>query len=317
MSSTQAKPRQARSANAPELHQPKAFTRKVAAYWALTKPRVIELLLVATVPSMILAERGIPDLWLMVATVVGGAMSAGSAGAFNSFIDRESDRIMKRTAQRPLATGALSSAEALVFASLLAVTSVVFLGLTTNWLAAGLSFVGFLLYVVFYSIILKRRTSQNIIWGGIAGTIPVFVGWAAVTGTVEASAWILALIIFLWTPPHYWPLSVRYREDYAAAGIPMLGAIKPDVEVGLQVILYAWATVASSLLLIPIAPMGVTYSVIALVSGGWFIAESHRMYRHSLAGDPTAAMRVFHGSIAYLTVLFIGVAVDPLVSALL
>lgn len=289
-----------------------SWRQKALGYWALTKPRVIELLLVSTVPTMILAERGIPDMWLMVATVLGGAMSAGSAGAFNSYIDRATDRVMTRTAARPLVTGVLTGREALVFATLLGIASVVFLWFTTNPLAALLSLTGLLLYAVFYSIVLKRRTSQNIIWGGAAGTLPVFVGWAAVTGTVEATAWVLALIVFLWTPPHYWPLSMRYKDDYTAAGIPMLGAIKPDVEVGLQVVIYAWITVAASMLLIPVAPMGWLYAVVAAASGAWFLYESHRLYRGAVRGETPSPMRVFHGSIGYLTVLFVAIAIDPL-----
>ena len=187
-------------------------------------------------------------------------MSAGSAGAFNCYIDRDIDRVMKRTQSRPLVTGELTDREALVFAYALGAASIVWLWVFTNWLAAALSLAAILLYVVFYSLILKRRTSQNIVWGGVAGCMPVLIGWAAVTGSLSWTPFILFLIIFLWTPPHYWPLSMKYQDDYAAAGVPMLAVVRGRAQVGLQVILYAWATVACSLLLIPVAGMGLLYS---------------------------------------------------------
>lgn len=285
---------------------------RVKAFFALTKPRVIELLLVTTAPVMILAERGIPDLWLVFWTLLGGSMSAGAAGAFNCYIDRDIDRVMKRTSNRPLVTGALSDRDALVFSWVLAALSVVVLWVTTNWLAATLSAAAIFFYVVVYSLILKRRTSQNIIWGGIAGCFPVLIGWTAVT---EAIAWeplILFAVVFLWTPPHYWPLSMKYRKDYASVNIPMLAVVRGRTQVGLQVILYAWATVACSLLLIPVAPMGVVYTVVAVVSGGWFIYESHRLYSRAIRHGEVKPMRVFQSSITYLTLVFVAVGVDPL-----
>lgn len=292
------------------------FGLKIRAYFALTKPRVVELLLVTTVPTMILAAGGIPNLWLVLATVVGGYMSAGSAGAFNCYIDRDIDRVMHRTKDRPLVTGVLSDREALVFAWALGVASVVVLALFTNWLAALLSVAAILLYVVFYTLILKRRTKQNIVWGGVAGCMPVFIGWAAVTGSLGWPAVILFMIIFLWTPPHYWPLSMKYRDDYKEAGVPMLSVLRGRTAVGLQVVLYAWAMVACSLLLIPVAGMGVIYSVTAIAVGGWFLFESHRLYDLAVQGNSVSPMRVFHGSIAYLTIIFLAVAIDPLVHLL-
>lgn len=291
---------------------PGLIRRKARAYFALTKPRVIELLLVVTVPTMVLAERGLPNLWLVLATLIGGAMSAGSAGAFNCYIDRESDRLMKRTANRPLVTGEVGDREALVFATVLGLVSIGWLWLFTNALAALLSFAAILLYVVFYSIVLKRRTAQNIIWGGVAGCMPVLIGWAAVTDSLSWTPFVLFLVIFLWTPPHYWPLSMKYRADYQAAGIPMLAVVRGRAQVGLQVILYAWATVAASLLLTPVAGMGIVYTVTALLSGAWFIFETHRLYQHAIRHEDASPMRVFHGSIGYLTVLFLAVAIDPL-----
>lgn len=288
------------------------FVRTVKAYVALTKPRVMELLLVVTVPAMILAEKGIPNLWLVLATLIGGAMSAGSAGAFNCYIDRDMDRKMKRTANRPLVTGEISDRNALIFSWVLGVLSVVWLWFTTNWLAAVLSAGAIFFYVVIYTLLLKRHSEQNIIWGGIAGCFPVLIGWAAVTGTLDWPAWVFFLIIFLWTPPHYWPLSMKYRDDYASAGVPMLGVVRGRVTVGLQIILYTWATVASSLLLIPIAEMGLVYSAVALLTGGWFIYEAHRLYGSAIRGKEGKPMTVFHGSIAYLSLLSIAIAVDPL-----
>ena len=290
----------------------RSIRRTVMAYVALTKPRVVELLLVVTAPTMILAERGLPSLWLMVATLIGGSLSAGSAGAFNCYIDRDIDRVMNRTKRRPLVTGELTDRQALVFAWVLGAASIAWLWILTNWLAAALSFGAILLYVVFYTIVLKRRTAQNIVWGGVAGCMPVLIGWAAVTGDLSWPPFILFMIIFLWTPPHYWPLSMKYREDYRAAGVPMLSVVRGRAQVGLQVILYAWATVACSLLLIPVADMGLLYSGIALVTGGWFIYETHRLYNLAIRHEHVSPMRVFHGSIAYLTLLFVAVGVDPL-----
>jgi protoheme IX farnesyltransferase len=288
------------------------FRRKLKAYISLTKPRVVELLLVTTVPTMILAANGIPNLWLVLATVIGGYMSAGSAGAFNCYIDRDIDRVMKRTRKRPLVTGELSDREALVFAWALGVASILVLGFFANWVAAGLSLVAILLYVVFYTLILKRRTPQNIVWGGVAGCMPVLIGWAAVTGSLDWAPFILFGVIFLWTPPHYWPLSMKYRSDYKEAGVPMLAVVRGRAAVGLQVILYAWAMVACSLLLIPVAHMGLFYTAIALVAGGWFLYESHRLYNLAIRHENVSPMRVFHGSIAYLTLIFLAVAIDPL-----
>jgi protoheme IX farnesyltransferase len=289
-----------------------SFGRKAKAYFELTKPRVIELLLVSTVPTMILAQRGIPDLWLIVATVVGGAFSAGSANSFNCYIDADIDKIMGRTKGRPLVTGELTGKEALVFAWGLGVVSVVWLGLLVNLLAAALSLAAILFYVFVYTLLLKRRTPQNIVWGGAAGSMPVLIGWAAVTNELSPAAWVLFLIIFVWTPPHYWPLSLRYKQDYTDAKVPMLPVVRGNRTVGVQIILYAWALVAATLLLIPVASMGLIYTITALISGLWFIFESYRLYRQALLGEIDNPMRLFHGSISYLTVLFIAIAVDPL-----
>jgi protoheme IX farnesyltransferase len=277
------------------------------------KPRVIELLLVTTAPVMILAARGVPDVWLMLGTLAGGALSAGSANAFNMYIDRDIDTLMARTKGRPIVTGEVSPRSALIFAFTIGLASLAVLTLVANLLAAALSLAAILFYVFFYTLLLKRRTEQNIVWGGIAGCFPVLIGWAAVTGEISVTPWILFVVVFLWTPAHYWPLSLRYADDYAAASVPMLSVLRPKVAVGLQVILYAWATVVASLVLIPVAPMGVVYTVVAVLAGGWFIVETHRLYNRSVAGGDTNAMRVFHASNTYLTALFIAVAIDPLV----
>ena len=292
--------------------RPRSLRRTVAAYVALTKPRVIELLLVTTAPVMILAADGLPSIALVLATLIGGALSAGSAGAFNMYIDRDIDRVMNRTQNRPLVTGEISDRAALIFAYAIGVISIVWLALTTNWLAAALSLAAIVFYVVIYTLVLKRRTEQNIIWGGIAGCFPVLIGWSAVTGSLDWPPFILFLVVFLWTPPHYWPLSMKYRDDYAAAYEPMIAVIRDRATVGVQVVLYAWATVAASLLLIPIAPMGALYTAVAVLAGGWFIVESHRLYGRAVRGQEAAPMRVFHASISYLTLLFVAVGIDPL-----
>ena len=294
--------------------RPRSIRRTISAYVALTKPRVIELLLVTTAPVMILAAGGLPSIWLVLATLVGGALSAGSAGAFNMYIDRDIDRVMHRTQNRPLVTGEVTDRAALVFAFTIGIISIAWLGLTTNWLAASLSLTAIVFYVVVYTLVLKRRTEQNIIWGGIAGCFPVLIGWTAVTGSLDWPPFILFLVVFLWTPPHYWPLSMKYRDDYAAAQVPMLAVMRDRTTVGMQVVLYAWATVVASLLLIPIAPMGALYTAVALLSGGWFVIESHRLYRRAVRGLEAAPMRVFHASITYLTLLFVAVGIDPLLA---
>jgi protoheme IX farnesyltransferase len=288
------------------------FLRKVRGYIALTKPRVIELLLVTTAPVMVLAAGGIPNLWLVLATLVGGSLSAGSANAFNCYIDRDIDRVMARTSKRPLVTGDLSDREALAFAWFVGAASVLWLGLLVNWLSAALSLAAILFYVFIYTLVLKRRTPQNIVWGGAAGCMPVLIGWAAVTGSLSWTPVILFAIVFLWTPPHYWPLSMRYRADYQSVNVPMLAVVRGRTVVGLQIVLYAWATVACSLLLIPVAPMGVLYSVVAIAGGAWFIYEAHRLYGAAIRHGEVKPMRVFHSSITYLTVLFLAVGIDPL-----
>lgn len=287
----------------------------VGDYISLTKPRIIELLLVTTFPVMFLAERGIPPVWLIVATLIGGTLAASSANVLNCYVDRDIDAHMHRTANRPLVRGTVTPRAAMTFGIVLGIASVLWLGLLVNWVSAGLGLGAILLYVVLYTMILKRRTSQNIVWGGVAGCMPVLIGWSAVTGSVSWAAVILFLVVFFWTPPHYWPLSMRFKEDYAAAHVPMLPVVATDVAVGRQIVLYAWATVLVSLALVPVAPMGWIYLVTAVVSGALFVVESHRLLgraRAGITGSALGAMRLFHYSISYLTLLFLGVAVDPL-----
>ncbi len=290
----------------------RSLKRTIKAYIVLTKPRVLELLLVSTVPVMFLAQGGLPNLWLVAATVIGGSLSAGSAAAFNMYLDRDIDAHMQRTENRPLVTGEVSPRGALIFSWALAIVSTVWLWLTTNLLTAALSATAIFFYVVIYTMILKRRTEQNIVWGGIAGCFPVLIGWSAVTGSLDWPPFVLFMLVFLWTPPHYWPLSMKYKNDYDDVDVPMLGVTRSAPQVGLQVILYAWATVACSLLLVPVAGMGLVYTVSAAVFGGWFIYESHRLYAQAVRGTSPKPMRVFHASITYLTLIFLAVAVDPL-----
>lgn len=292
-----------------------SWRRTVAAYIALTKPRIIELLLVTTVPTMFLAQRGVPPLWLVAATLIGGILSAGSANTYNMVYDRDIDAHMGRTSGRPLVTGAVSPRAALIFATVLAIASTLWFALVVNVLSAALSLAAIILYAVGYTMILKRRTAQNIVWGGIAGCMPVLIGWAAVTGTIAWAPVVLFLVIFLWTPPHYWPLSMRFKQDYAHAGVPMLPVLQSNVTVGRAIVRYAWAMVAATLVLIPVAPMGWLYAVAAVLSGGLFLVEAHRLLRAARADASMAQlnpMRLFHYSITYVTVVFLAVAVDPL-----
>jgi heme o synthase len=289
--------------------------RRVSSYVALTKPRIIELLLVTTVPVMFLAEGGVPSIWLVVATLLGGTLSAGAANTFNSVYDRDIDRLMHRTSNRPMVTGEVSAREALVFAGVLTVVSTLWFALVVNLVSAALSLLAIALYAVGYTMLLKRRTSQNIVWGGVAGCMPTLIGWSAVTGTLAWPAVVLFLVIFFWTPPHYWPLSMAFREDYATAAVPMLPVEREPVVVGRQIVAYSWVMVATSLVLVPVASMGWVYLATAVLAGGLFIVEAHRLHlaaRRGVTGAALKPMRLFHYSITYVTVLFLAVAVDPL-----
>ncbi|MCL1870888.1 MAG: heme o synthase [Promicromonosporaceae bacterium] len=286
---------------------------RVGAYVALTKPRIIELLLVTTIPTMFLAQGGLPNLWLVLGTLVGGALAAGSANAYNCYYDRDIDAVMNRTKRRPLVTGEVTPRNALIFATVLGVVSLVWFALLINAFTAWLTFAAIALYVVFYTMILKRRTSQNIVWGGVAGCMPVFIGWAAVTGSLSWAPVALFGVIFFWTPPHYWPLSVKFKKDYAEAGVPMLPVVASERRVAVEMIVYTVAMVACSLILVPLAHMTWVYTVVAVVLALWFGWQTWLMLdnaRHGRAKTGKIAMNVFHASITYLTILFVAVAVD-------
>jgi heme o synthase len=288
--------------------------RSLRSYVALTKPRVIELLLVTTVPTMILAQRGMPSWGLVLATLVGGSLAAGSANALNCVYDRDIDVVMHRTENRPLVTGEISPGRGLAFGVALGVVSVALLAAVVNVISAVLALAAILFYVFVYTMLLKRRTPQNIVWGGAAGCMPVLIGWSAVTGGLTWAPVVLFGVIFLWTPPHYWPLSMRYREDYDRAGVPMLSVVASSEDVAKKIIFYAWAMVACSLLLWPVAGTGLVYLGVAVLVGGAFLLEAYRLLARARAQEPALApMRLFHLSITYLTLLFVAVAVDPFV----
>ena len=287
----------------------------VGQYVALTKPRIIELLIITTVPVMFLAHRGVPPLSLVAATLVGGTLSAGAANTLNCYLDRDIDALMHRTSNRPLVTGTVSPRAARWFGLALTALSTLWLGLLVNWLSAGLALAALAFYVGVYTALLKRRTPQNIVWGGAAGCMPVLVGWAAVTDSLSWAPLVLFAVVFFWTPPHYWPLSMKFKDDYAAAHVPMLPVVERFVVVARQVVAYSWAMVAASLLLVPVAGMGWLYLVGAVVAGALFVGEAHRLLRAARAGVGPAVlrpMRLFHFSITYLTILFVAVALDPL-----
>ena len=299
--------------------QPTPATVKdvVTAYVGLMKPRVIELLLLTTVPVMFFAARGVPDLGLVVATVVGGTLSSGSASALNCVYDRDIDEQMRRTRRRALPRHIVSPGAATIFGIVLGVLATVVLATWVNWISAGLALVAELFYLVVYTVLLKRRTTQNIVWGGLAGCFPALIGWTAVTGELAWPPVVLFLVVFFWTPPHTWALALRYREDYANVDVPMLPVVAPAEVVGRQIVLYSWAMVATSLLLWPVAGTGWVYPVAAAVLGAVFLVEAHRMWRRSRGTEDLTRiqpMRLFHSSNLYLSLLFVAVALDPLLT---
>ncbi len=280
---------------------------RVAAYVALTKPRIIELLLVTTLPTMVVAKRGLPSIWLMVATLVGGSLAAGGANAINMVVDRDIDKVMHRTRNRPLVTGAMTPAHALVFAITLEVVAFVELWLAVNLLSAVLAVSATLFYVFVYTLWLKRTSSQNIVIGGAAGAVPVLVGWSAVTNDLSWTPVVMFAIIFAWTPPHFWALAVKYKDDYAAASVPMLPVVATFRRTASEILAYTVLLVGVSLLLAVVGHLGVIYVVSASVLGLVFIAMSIRLW---MRATPKAAMRLFSYSITYLTLLFVLMAVD-------
>ena len=305
---------------------PRLSTRaRIGAYVALTKPRIIELLLVTTVPTMIVAERGLPSFWLMACTVLGGTMAAGGAHAVNMFVDRDIDKVMKRTQHRPLVTGVITPRAALTFAIVLEVVAFAFLWATVNLLSALLAVAAFLIYVFVYTLWLKRRSSRNIVIGGAAGAVPTLIGWSAVTGTLDWAPVILFAIIVYWTPPHFWALAIRYRDEYAAAEVPMLPVVESLRRTSARILGYTLLLWALTVAFSPVAGMGHVYLGAAIVLGGVFTWYAVRLLRMpdpqmSVSGGGGAAevavqataMRLFTWSITYISLLFGAMVVDQL-----
>ncbi len=294
----------------------------VRAYIALTKPRIIELLLVTTVPAMVLATREVPGIqlghwaWLTLWTLVGGTLAAGSANAINCYLDRDIDELMVRTRRRPLPAHQVDPEQAVVFGLVLGVISFVVLAWFVNLLAAFLALLAIAFYVVIYTIVMKRTTPQNIVIGGAAGALPPVIGWAAVTGNVGIPALLLFAIVFYWTPPHFWALSLRIRKDYAAAGIPMLPVVRGIPETTRQIGLYAILMVAISLVLWAVARMGWIYLIAAVVLGAIFLRQAYRLWREGASEEASTAgaIRLYKYSISYLTLLFAAIALDAILS---
>lgn len=296
-------------AAAPTIARPKLDRqRRWSVYLALTKPRIIELLLVTTVPAMIVAAGGWPGTWLVIATLIGGTLSAGGANALNSYMDRDIDEVMGRTSRRPLPRHRVSPQAVLVFGIALGVLGFVWLAVLVNLLAAAISTSALLFYVLVYTLLLKRNTHQNIVIGGAAGSAPALVGWAAVQGRLALPAWVLFAVVFYWTPPHFWALALRYEADYAVAGVPMLPVVRGTEHTTRQMLLYAGLTALVSMLLIPLAGLGWIYLLAAIGLGSWFFWDTWQVHR-----DSRRAMLLFRHSTYYLALLSGAVALDVLV----
>lgn len=299
------------------LHAPSTsrgpLMNKAAAYLALTKPQIVEQLLITTVPAMFVAQRGLPGIWLMIATVLGGAFTAAGASAANMWYDRDIDAVMKRTSKRPLVTGALTAKQALIFALGLEVLGFLTLAMFVNMLAAVLAISGTLFYVFVYTMWLKRSSPSNIVIGGAAGGVPVLVGWAAVTNEISLAPLVMFAIIFFWTPPHFWALAFKYRDDYSRAQVPMLPSVATVSYTALQIVMYTVLLLALSLLLAPVAQLGVVYIATAILLGAVFLIMALRLQRdHS----EKTAMRLFAFSITYVTLLFGSMVLDQFVTLL-
>ena len=282
----------------------------IGGYIALTKPRIIELLLITTIPTMVLAEGGWPSIGLMIVTLIGGSLAAGGANAINMFIDRDIDALMERTKTRPLVTGLIAPKNALVFAISLEIVAFAVLWAGANLLSGLLALSATFFYVFVYSLWLKRTSKQNIVIGGAAGAVPVLVGWAAVTNSLGWTPWLLFLLIFLWTPPHFWALAIKHSDDYKAAGVPMLPVVETPKKVLAAMVEYTVALVICSLVVIPVANMGWVYCVTAVILGATFLWGTIALSRSS---SPSSAMRLFSFSISYISVLFVAITVDVLV----
>lgn len=303
------------ASQAPALRGFRARGARLSPYLALTKPRIIELLLVTTLPTMVVADRGLPSLGLVLATLTGGALAAGGANAVNMVVDRDIDRVMHRTRHRPLVTGAVTPRAAMTFAVSLEVLAFVELWLLVNLLSAVLAVSATAFYVFVYTLWLKRRSAQNIVIGGAAGAVPVLVGWAAVTGSLAWPPVVLFAVIFIWTPPHFWALAVRYRDDYETAHVPMLPVVASMRRTTRDILLYTVILVALTLVFSAVAHMGLLYTVTAAVLGALFIGMAGRLWLRAREEQPTSqgAMRLFSYSITYLTLLFVAMAGDILV----
>lgn len=306
-------PRLVRCISMASVAAPPAAPRTRSRVWAfieITKPRIIELLLVTTIPTMIVAERGIPSVWLMINTLLGGTLAAGGAHAINMVVDRDIDRLMERTKNRPLATGELQPREAMIFAIALEIIAFVWLWVAANLLSAVLAVSATLFYVFVYTLWLKRTTERNIIIGGAAGAVPVLVGWSAVTNTLDWAPIVLFAIIFYWTPPHFWALAIKYKDDYQAADIPMLPSTTDIRTVGRRIIFYTLLLWGITLIFGPVAEMGMIYTVAAVVLGAIFTWYSVQVYR---TGSEQVAMKLFKWSITYIVLLFGAMAIDQIV----
>jgi heme o synthase len=291
---------------------PSRLRTRLLAYIALTKPRVIELLLVTAIPAMLLAERGVVNPLLILNTLIGGMLAAAGANTLNCVADADIDKVMKRTARRPLARETVPTRHALVFGLVLSVGSFFWLWWTSNLLSGVLAVVTIAFYVFVYTLLLKRRTSQNVVWGGAAGCMPVMIGWSAVTGTIAWPALAMFAIIFFWTPPHTWALAMRYKDDYKAAGVPMLPTVRTERQVTFQIVIYTWLTVLATLALAPAA--GWLYASVSVLAGVWFLAMAHQLYAGVRRGEPVKPLKLFLQSNNYLAVVFCALAVDSALS---
>jgi protoheme IX farnesyltransferase len=284
----------------------------LSAYLALTKPRIIELLLVTTIPAMLLADRGQVNPVLVLNTLIGGMLAAAGANTLNCVVDADIDKVMRRTARRPLARDAVPKRNALAYGLVLAVGSFFWLWQTTNLLSGSLAVATIAFYVLVYTMLLKRHTAQNVVWGGAAGCMPVMIGWSAVTGTIEWPALVMFAIIFFWTPPHTWALAMRYKDDYEAAGVPMLPVVATERQVTGRILVYTWLMVAATLALVPAA--GWLYAAVATLAGAWFLTMAHQLYAGVRRGERVKPLRLFLQSNNYLAVVFCALAVDSAIA---
>ena len=295
--------------------EPSSLFSVIKSYVSLTKPRIIELLLVTTVPTMFLASNGWPDWYLVLATLIGGALAAGGANALNNVVDRDIDALMDRTAHRPLVTGKVSVRGAVALGITLSLSSVIWLVSQVNTLSALFAASAIVFYVCVYTLLLKRRTSSNIVWGGAAGCFPVLIGWAAVTNSISLAPIVLFLIVFWWTPPHYWPLSMQYRKDYENAGIPMLPVVADREKVASQITIYSWIMVATTFVLPLVSELSIVYVLGAIILNLVFMREVYALRNRAKSDDlDINPMKLFHWSITWLALLFFLIGLDPLLN---